>query len=353
MSILKLLVKWTIGLLVLLAILVVSVLILFNWPVASKNADMEFGVSFSDVQARALEMDWKKTYTEILTDLKPKKMRIAAYWSDIEKEAGVYDFSNLDFQVDKAEKYGTKLVLAMGVKVPRWPECFIPEMYAEGENDKPLSKKVAREKAVLEFEKALVQRYKDRKIIEMWQVENEPFLSFGHCIEGALDEQIVEREIAQVKSLDTTRKIMTTDSGELSLWKDAASRADIFGTTMYRIIYKDSDWYDGYIHYPIGPNFFRLKAKLIGKYTNSEDIVISELQGEPWGPGWIKTMSIKEQYKSMSPEKLIDIAEFARRTKFRETYVWGVEWWYMLKYQRDNSDMIEVAKQVITKREEK
>lgn len=351
MFIFKFLAKALLKALMVVAILVVVILIAFNWPVTSKNENMEFGVSFSDVQARALEMDWKKTYTEILTDLKPKKMRIAAYWSDIEKEPGVYDFSNLDFQVDEAEKYGTKLVLAMGIKVPRWPECFIPEMYAEGENDKPLSKKAAREEAVLKFEKALVERYKDRKIIEMWQVENEPFLAFGHCIEGALDGQIVEREIAQVKKLDNTRKIMTTDSGELSLWRDAASRSDVFGTTMYRIIYKDAKWYDGYVHYPIGPNFFRLKAKLISKWTNPEDIVISELQGEPWGPGWIKTMPIEEQYKSMSPEKLVDIAEFARRTKFKETYVWGVEWWYMLKYQRDNSDMIEAAKQVITTRE--
>ncbi|MBT3355907.1 hypothetical protein HN784_00735 [bacterium] len=353
MRIVKLLAKLLVKIIIFLAILIAIILVAFNWPVQSKNENMEFGVSFSDVQARALDMDWKSTYIEILTDLKPKKMRIAAYWSDIEKEPGVYDFSNLDFQVEQAEKYGTKLVLAMGVKVPRWPECFIPEMYAEGENDKPLSKKVLREDAVLKFEKALVERYKDREIIEMWQVENEPFLSFGHCIEGALDKQIVEREIAQVHKLDSTRKIMTTDSGELSLWRDAASRADIFGTTMYRIIYKGAKWYDGYVHYPIGPNFFRIKAKLIGKWINSEDIVISELQGEPWGPGWIKTMPIEEQYKSMSPQKLVDIAEFARRTKFKETYVWGVEWWYMLKYQRENSDMIEAAKQVITKREEK
>jgi hypothetical protein len=337
----------------LVVFLLLATWIAFNWPVQSKNENMEFGVSFSDVQARALDMDWKKTYVEILTDLKPKKMRVAAYWSDIEKEPGVYDFSNLDFQVDEAEKHGTKLVLALGIKVPRWPECFIPDMYAEGENDVPLSKKALREDAVLEFEKTLINRYKNREIIEMWQVENEPFLAFGHCIEGALDEQIVEREIAQVKELDSTRKIMTTDSGELSLWRKAASKSDIFGTTMYRIIYKEADWYDGYVHYPIGPNFFRLKAKLIGEYVESEDIVISELQGEPWGPGWIKTMPIEEQYKSMSPEKLVEIADFARKTKFKETYVWGVEWWYMLKEQRQNEDMIKAAKEVITQREVK
>lgn len=351
MKILKFLGKWLLRLVMFAFILVAILLAISYWPVTSKNEDMEFHVSFSDVQARALEMDWKKTYLEILTDLKPKKMRIAAYWSDIEKEPGVYDFSNLDFQVDEAEKYGTKLVLAMGVKVPRWPECFIPEMYAEGENDKPLSKKALREDAVIAFEKTLVERYKNREIIEMWQVENEPFLAFGHCIEGALDAQIVEREIAQVHKLDPTRKIMTTDSGELSLWRDAASRADVFGTTMYRIIYKGSDWYDGYVHYPIGPNFFRLKAKLISKWTKPEDIVISELQAEPWGPGWIKTMPIEEQYKSMSPEKLIDIAEFARKTNFKETYTWGVEWWFMLRDQRGNEDVLNAARQIITPRE--
>jgi hypothetical protein len=139
---------------------------------------------------------------------------------------------------------------------------------------------------------------------------------------------------------------MITDSGEISLWYKAAERADIFGTTMYKTIYKEPF---GYFDYPIGPNFFRLKALFVKLFFGQNDIVICELQAEPWGPKQIYDMKddVEEQYKSMNPEKLKSMAQFARRTKFSESYLWGVEWWYLLKSQNNNPEMWETAKDVI------
>jgi hypothetical protein len=56
---------------------------------------------------------------------------------------------------------------------------------------------------------------------------------------------------------------------------------------------------------------------------------------------------IEEQYRSMNPEKLRSMAQFARRTKFSESYLWGVEWWYLLKSQNNNPEMWETAKEII------
>ncbi len=322
-------------------VLIVGILLVaFNFPVETKNSQMEFGISFAHIQARALELDWKETYLAMLDDLKPKRIRIGAYWTEIEKEKGQYDFSDLDWQLDEARKRNTEVVLVFGIKVPRWPECFIPEQY--------VSDKEMREDALLAYEKVLIERYKSYENITMWQVENEPFLPFGDCIEGAVDVELVDREIAQLRELDNSRPIMVTDSGELSLWIKAAKRADVFGTTLYRIIHKEPF---GYIKYPLGPAFFRIKAWMIKKVANQENVIVSELQAEPWGTAWLPHMTIEEQYVSMNPEKFKEIIEYTQKTNFSEAYLWGVEWWYWLKTTKERPEMWEEAEKVITQRE--
>ena len=57
--------------------------------------------------------------------------------------------------------------------------------------------------------------------------------------------------------IDKDREIMITDSGELSIWLPAVKRADVFGTTMYRIVWSEKiSKYFGYIKYPLPPRFF-------------------------------------------------------------------------------------------------
>ncbi|MEA2007093.1 MAG: beta-galactosidase [Patescibacteria group bacterium] len=323
-----------------IVLLVGVLLIAFNFPVESKNGQMEFGISFSNIQARALELDWKETYIQMLEDLRPKRVRIGAYWTEIEQEDGSYDFSDLDWQVTEAQKRDTELILVFGIKVPRWPECHIPERYK--------TDKQGREDALMKYEKAIVERYKDYENIKVWQVENEPFLNFGDCIKDAVDTALLDREIAQVRELDDSRPIMITDSGELSIWIPVARRADVFGTTLYRIIYKEPF---GYVEYPLGPAFFRIKGWLIKTFAGQENVVVSELQAEPWGTAWLPHMTIEEQYVSMNPEKFQEIIEYTQKTNFSEAYLWGVEWWYWLKVKKDIPDMWEEARKVMTQRQ--
>lgn len=322
--------------------LVVLAFVIFNWPVESKNENMRFGISYSPVFAKSLGLDWQKSYLDILDGLEIKKVRLASYWTEVEKVKGQYDFSQTDWLIQEAKKRNVKVILAYGIKVPRWPECFIPGFYMDD--------KYEREQALLRYEYALIERYKDFNNIEMWQAENEPFLPFGQCPEGAIDGALVDREVAQTKLLDPTRPVMVTDSGELSIWYQAAKRSDIFGTTLYRTIYKSQL---GYFNYPLGPNFFRMKALFTNLFADQKNIIISELQAEPWGPQWLSDMSLEEQYKSMNPAKLEDIADYARQTNFSEAYFWGAEWWYWLKTTQNRPEMWNVAKKIINNNQNK
>ena len=97
------------------------------WALSIKQYKVEFGVSFSPEYTESLGLDSKEVYKEILTDLKPKYIRLAVPWSRVEVDKGKYSFTNIDYYMDEASKNNVKVLLSLGQKVPRWPECYIPE----------------------------------------------------------------------------------------------------------------------------------------------------------------------------------------------------------------------------------
>jgi hypothetical protein len=135
-----------------------------------------------------------------------------------------------------------------------------------------------------------------------------------------------------------------TDSGELSLWYKAASYADVFGTTMYRTIFKPGV---GYYEYPIGPRFFQLKHWFVGMMNNHQDkAIVIELQAEPWISGWTVNAALSEQFKSMNVEQLRSNVAFAKSVGFPEVYLWGAEWWYWLKTTQNHPELWNAAKEM-------
>jgi len=278
----------------------------------------EFGVTFSVSRAQEFGLDWQSTFTEMLDDLKVRKLRLSAYWDMIQPMPSQVSFFELDWQIAEAERRNVEVVLVVGQRLPRWPECHIPDWGWD------LSKE-ERERALLLLIEQVIIRYRDNPSIKYWQVENEPFLpGFGVCPE--FDKDFLDQEIALVRSLDT-RPVIVTDSGELSAWVPAARRADIFGTTMYRIIWSERLPGSGYLNYYLPPSFFYMKANIVKYFARTTDIIVSELQAEPWGPRAAYEMPVAERDKSLSFEQLQDNIRFAREVGFREAYLWGAEWW--------------------------
>jgi hypothetical protein len=321
----------------------ISVLVLFmlfiyiNLPAKAVNDDAQIGVTFSALYAEQIGLNWKEAYLAMLDDLKIKHVRLPVYWDRVEKTEGNYDFADLDWQLQQAQSRGVKIILVVGQKVPRWPECYVPKWV--GEDPSNLDQARLKEK-LLKFEDTVIHRYKDgHPEINRWQIENEPFLDFGIC--SKVDVSLLDAELAQVRKLDSTRPIVVTDSGELSLWVAAASRADIFGTTMYREVYSQEM---GHWRYPIGPNFFKIKQLVIKLFAKQDNAIVIELQGEPWVAGWTTDAPVETQLASMNGTILADNIEFAKKTGMKEIYVWGVEWWYWMKVNQNNSTLWETAK---------
>lgn len=322
------------SLLVLLGI-VLFFFIVVNFPVKNKIERVNLGVTFSQRYSSDIGLDWRANYVALLDDLKVRKIRIPVYWDMVEKEKNNYDFSDIDWQLEEARKRNAEVILTIGQKVPRWPECFVPQWISDDEE---------RKTELIEFLKIVVKRYQSNPEVKNWQIENEPFLKFGIC--PALDVDLLDREIKIVKQLDSSREIIVTDSGELSTWIPAAKRGDIFGTTMYRNVYKEG-W--GYYVYPIGPRFFLIKKWIIKKFADQKNAIVIELQGEPWVKGWTVHQPLEEQFKSMNEKKLAENIEYAQKSGFDTVYIWGVEWWYWLKTTQNTPVLWDTAKESLLK----
>ncbi|NTW22461.1 hypothetical protein HGA34_02855 [Candidatus Falkowbacteria bacterium] len=313
---------------------VLVVLLIFSFGKIYRHDELSYGATFSPKHARALGLDWQKTFLAANDDLKIKNWRLSAYWDEVEPANGQSSWEELDWLLDQSGSRSNNVILAVGARLPRWPECHLPDW------TKGLTKS-EREEKILNYIAQVVNRYKDNPSIVAWQVENEPFLShFGECPE--LDPDFLDQEIALVRHMVPGKPIVVTDSGELSFWIPAARRADIFGTTMYRDTY--SSFLNSYVHYPITPGFFRAKRNLASLFAKPKNWIVIELQAEPWAPVPYQNVSQAERDKTMSPQKFTEILDFAQQAGFREFYLWGVEWWYWEKTTNNRPDFWQEAK---------
>ena len=312
-----------------LLICVASIFIFyFLFSYEKKIENPEYGVSFNTIYARELGLNWKQVYDALFEELKIKKIRLAAHWNMVEPTKDMYSFEELDYQIKKAGEHDTYIVLAIGKRLPRWPECHIPDWALN------LSKE-DQEKEILEYIEAVVNRYKNNSSIGMWQVENEPFLSVfakSHCFN--FDKKFLEQEIELVRTLDEKdRPILITDSGELSTWRKAFSLGDVFGTTMY--VYSWNEFM-GEFRSPFLPGFYSFRVNILNIFTKgSKESIIAELALEPWLDKPVIKEQTEVQIKRMSPQKFENVIEFAKKTGMKTQYLWGAEWWYYMKLQGD------------------
>ncbi|MEO6077335.1 MAG: hypothetical protein ABIP54_00935 [Candidatus Andersenbacteria bacterium] len=295
------------------------------------------GVTFSAPQAEGIGLNWKENYIALLDDLNIKHLRLSAYWDSIQPVSShEYNFSDLDYQILEAGKRNAHVVLSVGRKLPRWPECHVPQ-WAQTRSE------VQQQEDVLAMLGVVIDRYKNNSAVDMWQLENEPLLSFGICPKA--DKSFLAKEQAVVRAHDSMHKILITDSGELNSWIGAAQYGDVFGTTMYRTVFSNRTQKLFHYDYLFPSWLYRLKAHYIGILFH-KSVIISELQGEPWGTKPYNEMSQAERIQSFSPARFQQLDIFAQRTQLSSVYWWGVEYWYWEKVVNHNDAYWNIAKKI-------
>lgn len=310
---------------VLLAVIVVYVAgtLLFGgiYQLQHRHDKVEMGVSFTPSTAEYLGTDWRANYMALLDDLKFRNLRLMSYWNDIEAKPGHYHYEDLDWQVDQAKQRGAKIVLSIGLRQPRWPECHQAPWAIELEK----TNKAEWRKQLNVFIGKTVDRYKHNPAIKGWHLENE-FSNrvFGDCDDH--DRQRLIDELALVKQHDTSHPVSMSAADQLG-FPARGPLGDIYTTSLYRGNYVK---YIGYFQYPLPTFFYSSKAFFIQLFHGKQSY-IHELQMEPWGPKPTVQLSVAEQNHYMNDARMRSTVTFALHTGMKRMDFWGAEWWYWRK----------------------
>jgi hypothetical protein len=336
-------------------------IVLVIWPLlmprspsfAGEADDLNIGFTFSRRQAEYLGLPWQDTFKAAM-ELSPTLVRLGAYWDEIERQPGQYDFSTLDWQLEQLPAASYRVVLTVGMKAPRWPEYYLPR-WLQRELDLPRDARVSDDARLrtrtLDFITRVVQRYRDTPAIAYWQVENEPLDPSGprgwHIGEGFL-----AREVELVRSLDPhNRPIvvnMFLDSPPLLAglppWREHNERrarailevADVLGLDLYpsrsfRVLGMNLylDWSSWTWERPALE--LRKLAHAVGK-----DAWVIEAQAEPWEPARLVYTDARES-RSVGPDTAAATFERLRTAGFGTILLWGVEHWQMRRQRHDDA----------------
>ena len=298
--------------------------------------EIQYGMSFNTLYAEELNLDWKEAYDAILNELGVRHLRLAAHWPMVEPINDVYNFAELDYQIERAEEVGAEVVFAVGRRLPRWPECHIPKWTSEISIEE-------QQQELLDYITLVVNRYKDSPAITYWQIENEPYLEVfakEHC--GEFDESFFEREVAHFRSLDDTRPFLITDSGNLGRWTGPYKHGDAFGTSVYVHFWNPEL---GQFRTVLPPWFYRVKESVVALMYGEKETMLIELAAEPWLLEPITQVDIETQYSRMDLKKFEDILTYAEDTRYEKQYLWGAEWWYWL-HKQGHSEIWERGKEL-------
>lgn len=295
----------------------------------------KFGVSFSLHRCSELGLDKSAVLNAAIKELGLRRFRLMSYWNIHEQKKGVYDFTELDWQLDLIAKHGGSVTMCVGKRQPRWPECHMPE-WALG-----LCQYEWYE-ALYSYIEAVVNRYKSHPALISWQLENEALLKgFGNCEDGDYSSKRLKREYDIVKSLDPKHPIIMSLSDSWGI-PFKAPEPDQYAMSLYRITINKRGKYS-FSQRPV--YFYRLRAFIISVFKQ-RPLFIHELQAEPWLNDSILSTPVKKQLKYMNPKLFREIISFADSTRLYPIDLWGLEWWYWLRTNGDPSLWDNVRQQI-------
>jgi hypothetical protein len=303
------------------------------------------GTTFSPLQCYYMGLDYRTTFSAICT-LGLNRVRLGAYWNVIQTAPDQYDFSELDWLLDQCDRHNIEVVLAVGMKVPRWPEFHFPQWVSDRHDtgSSPIALD-QRSPGVADLTLAFIDRVVNHcrmaPALKYWQVENEPFTRLDIAGGRFLSADFVKREVDLVRSLRAPhQKLLLTNAIHLPqpkpaeddpAFQDSLALADAIGLNVYT---KVPAGQTGYLE-PL-PAFWQQLTQWQGTLTQFDrESWIAEAQAEPWEANQLVAMKARS-YPSASPLKTQRLVHRLSTIGYETILLWGCEYWYWQKQQGNN-----------------
>jgi len=324
------------------------------------------GISFRPRQAEAFGLDPRDSLNALLS-YPFEVVRLSAYWDKIEPKPGRCDTSELDWQLDAAERAGKKAIVCLGpVKSFGYPEYFVPDHQLaaplpEGALIKPTTHPALLAAGIAHATR-LVERYKNSPAIVAWQVEHEAVDPLGVEHSWRLSAEFVAEEVAAVRAADPARSIMmngflptSTPVRVMQWWRSmdqgdslavAQRLTDTVGIDFYprHAIAGNSRWgvyLDGSSHRGQRRRWTQLLRWAAA--APGRRVLIAEGQAEPWEAVTTPPDPHGRVMYSCPPEQLISTYNHCMRG-FRQAAAvpwaylfWGAEYWLLRQRHGDPS----------------
>ncbi len=315
----------------------------------------EYGFSYSFEHARWYGLDARASYLDLLDNYHFSWVRLVFYWDEMTDDSGNLKIDDLKWAIEQADKRNIKVVMALGVKTPYYPEFHLPD------NEKSKLKfadKITPSHLlaadVVEMDKKVVGELSAYDNIVYWQVENEPLLA--NIDQITVDEGLISEEIAAVRSVDSKKRpIALSNAARASYDKNykkllgLMSPGDILFVNAYFTTQNANiaafklagleiriKWPNGF-YWPVqswlflSPNYGAIikdaKAAGVGVW-------VAEMQAEPY----IRTLDdARGNVFSFNSADLAYADNFVRSVGFDHIGLWGASFWQYREKIGDDS----------------
>jgi hypothetical protein len=249
---------------------------------------MIWGATFSHRFAESLHLDVKEALNEYIA-LKFDLLRICVYWDEVQSSEDNLNLSIVRSLLERCQAAHQNVVVAVGMKAPRWPEFYFPSWTSADPHDQTT------QKATLKFVAHVVEELKEYGCITAWQLENEALDPSGpdHM---KVPYTFLQEEVETVRQLDQRAIVLTAWGNELSkrgTLTQLAPLADVVGIDLYGHQYLDVKFLGSRY---VGPQDSQKKLTTLLTST-ARPIWITELQAEPWEKN-------EEGYRSLHPKSM-------------------------------------------------
>ena len=304
---------------------------------------MQLGTTFTPHIIREFNLEVMSAFKAVI-DLGFDFLRLGTYWSEIEKEQGKYDFSNLKEMLDLCQERKQKVVLTLGMKAPRWPEFYFPS-YLKNKN--PRDKEV--QKACLKFLRETIKFSQKYDCISHFQLENEALDPSGPE-NRIVPLDLLKKELELIKNIDSKRPVIFSAWGnklsQRNAFSNLAPLADIIGLDLY---------YQQFVAKVLGKSIYKGPGDSDAKIAkilkeSGKEAWIMELQAEPWEAS-------REEYlvanpRSISPRKIKEFFTRAKKLPVKAIFFWGFEYAYYQAKKCTNPLYLEAISKCIMKNNE-
>ena len=345
-------------------------------PIPERKVDPNFkpqyGFSYSFEQAGWYGLDPRTDYLRLLDEFEFSWVRLPFFWDQTllrsnQASEGQVDDLNLDdlkFAIEEAKKRNVGVIVAIGAKVPYFPEYHWPkEIASKVKFGERITINHPEAEEILEIDHKVVSELSQYDNIIYWQVENEPLI--GNINKWKIDPSLVSAEVEFVRNSDPQKRPVILNHAATGFydksWRSLLSilkpgdvfavnaffktkgkdliTAKIFGREIH-ILWPNHLVWPVHSWLWLSPNYQSIKNQVEERGLK---FWILEMQAEPY----IKKLEeADDSLLSFIPQDIKAADNFLRSYQVESVGLWGVHFWQFREKQGDNL-WVGTAKEIV------